>query len=710
MYQMHRPGGFLRTGATLARILLVCLLLTSSWKHAQASHVDSLLQVAETYSAYDTARARIYTLISREYLRIDPDSTFSFARKANRIFAVHQDQRGIEMCQYLKFRYYFQKAELDAAMEELTARQKVLEALKDTAGLGQNYYLTGVVHSKRGEDQAGVESMLQGLAMLEAIRDSNGIGRALINVGAALYSSGNINKSLEYFKRGADFNEAYGNLGSTAIALNNIGSIYSEKGDYQRCLQYLERGLRIQEQQEDVAMINTLYNMAIANIRLNRKAKGKALLDRALTLADRLKDREGRLTAFLGYGEYHAAIGRPDSATYYLETALLIARDINMPDEIERTLRELAYATAKNGDHKGAFEILSNYHAFRDSVEAGDREQFASELAEKYEAEKKEAENALLREKQASDERTRRLMLLFFISGGIILLLLAIMLAVGYERKRRHNELLAAQKGIIAEKNRELETINHRLIELNEEKDTLMGVVAHDLKAPLNKAQGLLKILNLAGPLTEEQERYIALMQRVFDGGQKLIEELVLISRMEGGNHTLDMVPADVDEWIKEDLEPFKADARLKSIELVFDARLAEARVSLNRESFDRIFDNLVSNALKFSHSNTRVQVTTSIVDGQARIAVRDEGQGIPANELPHLFGKFTRTSVRPTAGESSSGLGLFIVKKLTEKMGGTVEVDSTVDKGSTFAVTFPLTRQAPQIQTQDRSGSHIQA
>ena len=112
-----------------------------------------------------------------------------------------------------------------------------------------------------------------------------------------------------------------------------------------------------------------------------------------------------------------------------------------------------------------------------------------------------------------------------------------------------------------------------------------------------------------------------------------------------------------------------------------------------------QILDNLVSNAVKYSPPNTTVQVHTLPEKDFILVAVRDEGPGISEEDHKKMFGKFTRLSARPTGGESSTGLGLSIVKKLAEAMSGTIHCHSVLGAGATFTLRLPVWPKDPADQ-----------
>ncbi|MBU4444596.1 ATP-binding protein, partial [bacterium] len=107
-----------------------------------------------------------------------------------------------------------------------------------------------------------------------------------------------------------------------------------------------------------------------------------------------------------------------------------------------------------------------------------------------------------------------------------------------------------------------------------------------------------------------------------------------------------------------------------------------------------QVLDNLVTNAIKFSYPNTTVTISARKINDNVEISVADQGQGIPEGEISKIFKEFSKTSVRPTAGEKSTGLGLAIARKIIEAHQGTISVASKVGKGTTFMIDMPIGKQ----------------
>jgi signal transduction histidine kinase len=128
-----------------------------------------------------------------------------------------------------------------------------------------------------------------------------------------------------------------------------------------------------------------------------------------------------------------------------------------------------------------------------------------------------------------------------------------------------------------------------------------------------------------------------------------------------------------------------------KGITLEFEAPASNPPVLVDAGKIEQVLNNLLGNAIKFSHTGTTVRIRLTAGTDGVTIAVQDQEQGIPAADLAKLFKPFSKASLRSTAGEQSTGLGLAIVRRIVEGHGGQIGVDSVVGEGSTFTLTLPL-------------------
>jgi signal transduction histidine kinase len=230
---------------------------------------------------------------------------------------------------------------------------------------------------------------------------------------------------------------------------------------------------------------------------------------------------------------------------------------------------------------------------------------------------------------------------------------------------------------------------NERLVHLNNEKNEFLGIAAHDLKNPLTVILGNAELMQMIdNPATRHKcnQTIIAAATRMRD----LIASLLDANAIEQGRFISKIEDCDINEIVEQCVESNRATADRKNIRL----RLGFSEnlwAKVDRAATMQIFDNLISNALKFSPPQTTVLVHTLPERDCVMVSVRDEGPGINTEDQKKMFQKFTRLTARPTGGESSTGLGLAIVKRLVDGMAGTIQCQSAVGTGTAFLVRLPL-------------------
>ena len=233
------------------------------------------------------------------------------------------------------------------------------------------------------------------------------------------------------------------------------------------------------------------------------------------------------------------------------------------------------------------------------------------------------------------------------------------------------------------------------LVAANEAKDRFVGFAVHDLRGRLTVLDGYLRLLSggKVGSVSGKALTVLPRLERAASTMLALINGMLDVKEIESGRVDLDLQMTDVGELLRECRQELLPLADGKSIQLLLDVERALPAVEMDPERVRRIVENLVTNALKFSRSQTNITVGAREVELGIEVYVTDEGQGIPKDEIPQLFTDFGRTSTRPTANEPSTGLGLAIVKRLVEAHGGTISVQSEPRRGSRFSFTLPRGR-----------------
>lgn len=251
----------------------------------------------------------------------------------------------------------------------------------------------------------------------------------------------------------------------------------------------------------------------------------------------------------------------------------------------------------------------------------------------------------------------------------------------------------------IAQRNIELECLvdqavgdvnrqNEKLANLNEEKNRMMGMLAHDLRNPLGAVRLLSYELAEAEGDPELPRETGKRIEAAVDRMMEMVTRLLDVTAIDTGNFTLDIQPVDAAVLLKNIAEEQGARAREKGQRILLQMEAAAPAILADSLYLKESLDNLVSNALKFMPAGPPERTLTLRL-GEGWIEVEDQGPGFRPEEIERAFGRFEHLSARPTGGEPSTGLGLSIVKSLVEAMGGTVSLDSQPGQGARFHLEF---------------------
>ena len=242
-----------------------------------------------------------------------------------------------------------------------------------------------------------------------------------------------------------------------------------------------------------------------------------------------------------------------------------------------------------------------------------------------------------------------------------------------------------------------------RLVELNELKNNFLGMAAHDLKNPnVLMRLYLNQLVESLGDVRGDQHVWISKMQSISDSMLTLIKDFLCISSIEGGQLQIKQEPILADVFLTDCLENNKPLTREKSITLKLDIDEGLPIVYIDSDRLSQVINNLITNAMKYSHPNTEIILSARLREKEVEVSVTDQGQGIPEEEVHNLFKMFGKTSVQPTDGEVSTGIGLAICNHIIKAHGCRIWVESEgMGKGATFKFTMPFKeRRCPRITT----------
>jgi predicted ATPase/signal transduction histidine kinase len=269
-----------------------------------------------------------------------------------------------------------------------------------------------------------------------------------------------------------------------------------------------------------------------------------------------------------------------------------------------------------------------------------------------------------------------------------ILNLLSAQMAISLENARLYSGLEAK----VEERTRELHEKNEALVRLNQDKNEFLGIAAHDLKNPLSAIRGLAEEIqeSLDDMPPEEILEYAGMIHKAAQKMFQLITNLLDVNAIESGKMNITLADVDILPIVRGLAHDYAGRASAKNIQVNFQAEAAAYVAHVDENTVHQVMDNLISNAVKYSPHEKSIWIRLRRNGDYIRCEIKDEGPGMTAADKEKLFGKFNRLSAQPTGGEHSTGLGLFIVKKLIDAMHSRVWCESEVGKGAMFVVEFP--------------------
>jgi len=228
---------------------------------------------------------------------------------------------------------------------------------------------------------------------------------------------------------------------------------------------------------------------------------------------------------------------------------------------------------------------------------------------------------------------------------------------------------------------------------LHEAKDEFVSSVTHELRTPLTSMRGALSVLQSSGTeeFSDRAQHLLDMAQRNTDRLLNHVDDLLDIQRIQSGRFELECQTQDVSALLRETIESMQGYAHAANVGLIYSSR-SEAEAYVDPKRLKQIIENLVSNACKFSASGSEVRVALTSTRDNLTISVSDQGSGIPEDIRPRLYEWFSKA--QEAKNTSGSGIGLWLVRRLTQAHGGHVTFETEQGKGTTFFVTLPRNQE----------------
>jgi signal transduction histidine kinase len=544
-------------------------------------------------------------------------------------------------------------------------RLTLAETLNDKLAIASSLHNIGNAYFKLSELDKALDVYQKSLAIKEKLGNEHEIAMTLMNIGNIYYNIDDLEKARAYYEQSLALKQKSGAPPtSLAHTLMNIGNIFYQQNKHAEALHRFEHAKDALQDSPDLLLrAQILGNIASAFAGLGDHRESLERQLQCLALREKINHIQGVIISHNSIGLCYLALGELENAEAHLLKTLELAESHQAKQETADALNALSrlYKKAK------AFEKALDYH-----------ERYHKAYQEAF----SEAQAKQLREMQAvyETEQARR---------------------EAEQEKERNLELEKALS--------EAESQRKLAVEANQIKTQLLSIAAHDLKSPLQSIIGFSGMIKET-PHSEAQaiNTYSTHIESAANRMLLLINEMLKSNEYDIGDMMLNLKHARVDKILESVVYESQFVAKKKLQTLVIE-HTEEISLLLDENRIREVLENLISNAVKYSPrekvirlsvkklpiKSSRHRRATDVVEDVhevVRLAIKDEGQGLTERDMTKLFGRFQRLSARPTGEETSTGLGLFIVKKIVDLHGGSVWAESEgKGKGATFFVELPI-------------------
>ena len=704
-------------------IIIILVLLFGFKSYSQdLNRIDSLKNLLS--ETENIEKVNILNELAFYYHTIDYDKGIDYAKKAISLSKKIKIDTLIVDSYNALITNFWAKSELDSAMYYSKKALKIAYYLNDSISISQTYYNFALIVASDSKYNLAIKyyDTAYNYVKHNQIRGKIGIE---INKGVSYYNLTNYKQALKYFLKAAKFYENNNSEINLPYTYNLLGNIYIDTGEEKKGLKYFKEALKISKKYNlQVEEGTSLQSIAAYFEKIKKPDSSIIYLKKALVLAKKTGRKIMTVDIYASLGDNYLEIQKIDSAKYYYnivinlakknndewaktsgfigianvllkqkefkraiyyyEKAQFIAIKIDSKEILKDIYENLSKAYIGEKKYKKATIIQNKYIKLTDSLYNEETTKQLSNMKVSYETEKKENENAKLKIEKKLNEKTIENQKTINIAIIIVIILSSLLIIALFLNRRKiknannrllvKNQQIQQQKEEILIQTENLESAYTHLKELQNFKNGLIGMIVHDLKNPLNI------IINMS------ENEFVA------DSGNKMlnmVNNILDVEKYEEVGMPINPENLNLKDLFKKSVSKNNFLALLQKIKIEnnIDKNII---IKADKEIIERVIDNLLTNAIKFSPANGRILLNSKTDNDFVHISVSDEGVGISEEFQEKIFDKFVQVEAKKSGFIRSTGLGLTFCKLAVEAHNGTISLKSAKNKGTTFTFTIP--------------------
>ncbi len=667
-----------------------------------------------TLNVSNDAQISLLKQIAETNLRLDKyEEALAYFRK---VLLLQQEDNSKEVINTLSriAGIYNQVSDYDSALKYNLEVLKLNQQAKDSVKIAASLNTIGSLYKDLDNLPKALEYYEAALElnkkMKPTIRNENSAISNLINIGVINQSLGKYRLSVKNFSEALNIKRESGTSVEIAVMHNYLASINFSLRKYGDAKELTLAAINLLENTNNKRMLATNYKrlsdiyqmMGDYRLALKSYEQYSHLKDSILYRDQLVQEREIYKQYVIGTTEKESKLNTIDQEMRALELSneRVIAEQEKQGMELELRAKELQNITLKNKQLEAEKELQA-MRLMQEQSEIQKQGQEIILLEQKRDLQETELEKNMLLDKEqfkeielqktnielqktaleASDSRQS-----FLVGMSLLFFIIFVLILLGYMLKQRDNEKLKGKNIEISNQKETIEEVNEELVKLNEEKNDLIGVVAHDIKSPLNQIMGFLTILRIS---SDKQEDYLSQIEQSAQGLKNMVNKILDINSIETKTSNIQTEDINLKDILQATIKGFEELAKRKGISIKMEMDKTVSNAKLDTDFVRKVYTNILSNAIKYSPLNKTVTVRLHEAGDWIRAEFIDQGQGINKEDMKNLFSKYHKLSAKPTAGEDSTGLGLSIVKKYVDVLHGKVWCECDEGEGANFIVEF---------------------
>ena len=652
--------------------LIISCLLFGLYATAQTFAIDSMKRILRATSSTDTNKVSILLKLSDEWLKINTDSSISYSGRAYTLASSLNYTNGMALARLAQAKTYVNTGDFAKAYEyDLEALHKYTK-LQDSEGIATVYTSLGNLYELQEDYTKSIRYYTQALNEYGKIANKKGSANSLLRIGNIYYISKENNKALENFQKALNETNLLTDRKLATDIFYCMGLVNIEMQDYKKALNNSVRAKNLALINGSILSVADAYlNIGKAFMELKNYDSAMTSFELSLSYFRQLNKKENIAKSYDGLAELYTRLKKFDKAKQMIDLSNQFAYQVNNQSIIFDNFTTLAEISKAEGDYKSANNYYIKLLQLKDSLYDADKIHSIEKVKAGYELEKKQETIEELKIENLVKTKQRNTLIIAFSLVAISLLLLGFGV---FQIKGKNKQLLSQKK--------ELE-------DLHVVKDKFFSILSHDLRSPMVNILGLLNLISWDDTLSEEDKKEMfESLRSSTTNTLETMDNMLAWGKLQLKDNTHEIEVVNVQEVADRVCRFLQPNAENKSI-VINNQINSDIHIMSDNNRLEFVLRNLMSNALKFSHHNSTVELWTTSDEAYINIHVKDYGTGMKKEVQDKLFDKKLE-SLNGTAGEIGTGLGLMLSKEFIGLNKGALLVNSEPGHGTTFIIRHP--------------------